>query len=54
VDTSLAARVTVGPLNHDATVDIVSVDRTTGTLVGVTEYTFTPLQLITVAQQTIP
>ena len=54
VGASLAARLTVGPLNHDAVVNIVSIDRATHHLVGVTEFTFAPDQAITVAQQTVP
>lgn len=53
IEQSFASRLTVGPLNHDATVNIVSVDRSTGALVGVTVFRFTPDQTITVSQQDI-
>jgi hypothetical protein len=42
----------VGPLNHDATVNLVSFDTTTGRLVGVTVFRFTPGQTISVEQLT--
>jgi hypothetical protein len=53
VDRSFAAQLTVGPLNHDAVVNIVSVRRSTGELVGVTEFRFTPDQRLIVSQQTV-
>ena len=51
VDRSFASQLTVGPLNHDAVVNIVSVRRSTGELVGVTEFRFTPDQRVLVTQQ---
>ena len=51
VDRSFAAQLTVGPLNHDAVVNIVSVRRSTGELVGVTEFRFTPDQKLIVSHQ---
>lgn len=53
VEQTFASGLTVGPLNHDATVSIVSVDRTTGALVGVTDFRFTPDQTITVTRHDI-
>jgi hypothetical protein len=50
VDRSFASQLTVGPLNHDAVVNIVSVRRSTGELVGVTEFRFTPDQGLIVTQ----
>ncbi|MEO9137511.1 MAG: hypothetical protein ABI345_00420 [Jatrophihabitans sp.] len=50
VDRTFAASLTVGPLNHNAYVYVVSVDRGTGALVGVTEFRFTPGQEITVTR----
>jgi hypothetical protein len=52
VERTFASRLTVGPLNHDARVNLVTVDKRTGALVAVTEFRFTPEQTITVAQQT--
>ena len=54
VERTFASRLTVGPLNHRASFDIVSIDRATGALVGVTTYHFTPLQDITVEQRRVP
>jgi hypothetical protein len=51
IDTSFASQLTVGPLNHDAVVNIVSVRRSTGDLVGVTEFRFTPDQKVIPGQQ---
>jgi preprotein translocase subunit Sss1 len=51
VDSSFASQLTVGPLNHDAVVNIVSVRRSTGELVGVTEFRFTPDQRVLVTHQ---
>jgi hypothetical protein len=51
LERSFASRLTVGPLNHAATVEIVSVERSTGRLVGVTAFRFTPDQQIVVTQQ---
>ncbi|MGH8861680.1 MAG: metallophosphoesterase family protein, partial [Jatrophihabitantaceae bacterium] len=53
-DRSLASQVTVGPLRNTATVNIVSIDKRTAALVGVTEFSFTPAMGITVSQQTLP
>jgi hypothetical protein len=50
---SFASRLTVGPLQHDATLNIVSVDRATGRLVAVTECHITPDQIITFDQQLV-
>jgi hypothetical protein len=52
VERSFASQLTVGPLNHPATVNIVTVDRGTGALVGVTVFGFTPDQQITVSSLT--
>lgn len=51
IEHSLASQLTVGPLNHDATVDIVTVRRSDAALLGVTEFRFTPDQHILVTQQ---
>ena len=48
-----ASSVTVGPLNHDAWVNIVSLDRTTGALRAVTAFHFTPAREVTVTQQLV-
>ena len=53
-DRSFASSITVGPLNHVATVYILSVERTTGRLVAITDFRFTPEQDITVGQQLVP
>lgn len=50
-DRSLASQITVGPLRNNATVNIVSIDKHTSALVGITEFTFTPAKTITVSQQ---
>lgn len=47
IDRSFAARLTVGPLNYDASINIVSVDTATGALAGVTICHITPSQQIT-------
>jgi hypothetical protein len=47
IERTFASRLTVGPLNHDATINIVSVDTATGALVGVTVCHITPEQDIT-------
>jgi hypothetical protein len=52
VERSFASRLTVGPLNHDASVNVVSIDTTSGALVGVTVWHVTPDQDITVQQLT--
>jgi hypothetical protein len=44
------SRLTVGPLNHDASINLVTVDRTTGRLVGVTVCHMTPEQVVTFEQ----
>jgi hypothetical protein len=54
IEQNFASRLTVGPLNHSAAVNIVSVNRTTGALVGMTEFHFSPEQEITVDQQLMP
>ena len=53
-DRSLASSITVGPLHHVATVYILTVERTTGRLVAITDFRFTPDQDITVGQQLVP
>jgi hypothetical protein len=50
VERTFASRLTVGPLNHDASINIVSVDRTTGALVEVTVCHMTPDQGVTFQQ----
>ncbi|MDT4914123.1 MAG: hypothetical protein QOC66_3251 [Pseudonocardiales bacterium] len=52
VEHTFASALTVGPLNHDATVNLVSYDTATHRLVGVTVFRFTPEQLISVEQLT--
>lgn len=52
VERTFASQLTVGPLNHDATVNIVTIDRGTGGLVGVTVFQFTPDQEISVSSLT--
>jgi hypothetical protein len=47
---TFASRLTVGPLNHDASINIVSVDTATGALVAVTVCRITPTQDITFTQ----
>jgi hypothetical protein len=51
VERTFASQLTVGPLNHDATINIVSVDKNTGALLGATVFRFAPDQTITVTQQ---
>jgi hypothetical protein len=51
IERSFASQLTVGPLNHDATLNIASVERTTGRLVAMTEFRFTPDQKIFVTRQ---
>lgn len=51
---SFGARLTVGPLNHPASVNIVSIDRSSGALVGVTVASFTPQQAVTIEQHPVP
>lgn len=53
IEHSFASSLTVGPLNHDATVNIVSVDRATGQLIGVTECRVSPDQSIEFAQELV-
>jgi len=53
IEKTFAARLTVGPLNHDAFVYVISVSRSTGSLVGVTTFRFTPDQLVYVSQQSL-
>ena len=53
VERSFATSLTVGPLNHDAWVSIVSVDRGTGALRGVTSFHFTPARDIIVTQRLV-
>ena len=53
VESTFASRLTVGPLNHDAWVSIVTVDGGTGALQGVTTFHFTPAQDISITQQSI-
>lgn len=49
---TFASRLTVGPLNHDASVEIVSVHSRTGQLAGVTVLGFTPKQEISISKLT--
>ncbi len=51
VELTFASRLTVGPLNHNASLNIVSIDRSTGQIVGVSACAFTPQQDITFQQQ---
>lgn len=51
VERTFASRLTVGPLNHNASLNIVSIDRKTGEVVAVSECAFTPDQTITFQQQ---
>lgn len=53
IERTFASRLTVGPLNHDASVNIISVDRATGVLVGTTSFDFTPDQVIAVDQKRV-
>jgi hypothetical protein len=50
VERSFSSALTVGPLNHDASVNLVSYDTSTGQLVAVTVFHFTPDQQISVEQ----
>jgi hypothetical protein len=50
VEHSFATRLTVGPLNHNASINVVSIDKDTGSLAGVTVWHMTPEQDITVEQ----
>lgn len=50
IDRTFASSLTVGPLHNDAHVYVVSVDRNSGRLVGVTAFTFTPAQDISISQ----
>ena len=51
IERDFASKLTVGPLQHDATVNLVSVDRRTGELVGVIVCTFSPDGTISFAGQ---
>ncbi len=51
---TFASRLTVGPLNHDAYVYLVSVARTSGRLAGITTFRFTPDGTVTVSQMSRP
>ncbi len=53
IEHSFSSSLTVGPLNHDATINIVSVDGATGRLLGVTECRVRPDQSVTFVQQLI-
>jgi len=53
IEKTFAARLTVGPLNHDAYVYVISVSRSSGALAGVTTFRFTPDQAIVVTQQVL-
>ncbi len=44
IERTFASQLTVGPLNHDATVNIVTIDRSNGALVAVTVCRFKPAQ----------
>jgi hypothetical protein len=50
VERTFASALTVGPLNHDATVNLVSYDTITARLAGVTVFRFTADQQIFVEQ----
>jgi hypothetical protein len=50
VERSFASALTVGPLHHDATVNLVSFDTSTQRLAGITVFRFTAEQEITVEQ----
>jgi hypothetical protein len=47
---SFTSALTVGPLNHDASLNIVTVDKTTGALAGITVCRITPDQTVTFEQ----
>jgi hypothetical protein len=51
IEHGFASKLTVGPLNHDATINIVSVDTATGRLVGLTRCVIRPDQDIEFSQQ---
>jgi hypothetical protein len=51
---SFASSLTVGPLRHQATIDVISLDRATGELLGVTECHISPNGTITFDQQLLP
>jgi predicted MPP superfamily phosphohydrolase len=53
IERTFASRLTVGPLNHDASINIISVDRTTAALAAVTVCHMTPDQSITFEQRTV-
>jgi predicted phosphodiesterase len=53
VESTFASRLTVGPLNHDAWVSIVTVDGLSGALQGVTTFHFTPAQDVMITQRSI-
>jgi hypothetical protein len=50
IERSFASALTVGPLNHEATVNLVSYNRVSHRLVGVTVFHFQPDQRISVEQ----
>ena len=52
VERSFASSLTVGPLNHSASINIVSIDRATGALIGVTVWHMHPDQSIDVEHLT--
>lgn len=52
VERSFASQLTVGPLNHDASMNIVSVNQVSGALIGVTVCHMTPDQTVTFQQLT--
>jgi hypothetical protein len=54
LDKTLVSRLTVGPLHHHASINVVSIDRRTGALVGVTVCHMTPSQDVTFEQLTVP
>jgi len=54
VERTFASALTVGPLNHDATVNLVTVDPSTDKLVAMTVFRFTPEQQISVEYVPVP
>lgn len=54
IEESFASSLTVGPLHHDATINILTVDRATGRLLGTTICRITPDQTISFEQPTVP
>ena len=48
VERTFASRLTVGPLNHDAALNLVSIDQRTGALAAVTAIHITPDQDVTI------